>query len=158
MSDTDNNISDFDRMTDILNKTGVYSGLTSGISMEPLIHHQKDNIIVAKTSGRLNKYDIPVYRGTGGKIIMHRIVKVCDDHYEIFGDNTNRREIVTDDMIAGKLVGFYKNGKKYIDLEKNKAYKVYSRFWVAILPLRPLTMFINRGIRFVKRRILKRGN
>lgn len=144
-------------MIAILDKTGVYSGLTSGTSMEPLIHHQKDTIIIAKTNGRLKKYDIPVYRGAGDRMIMHRIVKVCDDHYEIFGDNTNCREFVTDDMIAGRLVGFYKNGKKYIDLDKNKAYKLYSKLWVAILPLRPLTMFINRGIRFVKRRILKRG-
>lgn len=144
-------------MVEILNKTGIYSGLTSGTSMEPLIHHQRDTIIVIRCNGRLKKYDIPVYKGKNGKMIMHRIVKVCDDHYVIYGDNTNYTEIVTDDMIAGRLSGFYKNGKKYIDLEKNRLYKLYSRIWVAILPLRPVTMFINRGIRFVKRRILKRG-
>lgn len=144
-------------MVEILNKTGIYSGLTSGTSMEPLIHHQRDTIIVTRCNGRLKKYDIPVYKGKNGKMIMHRIVKVCDDHYVIYGDNTNYTEIVTDDMIAGRLSGFYKNGKKYIDLEKNRLYKLYSRIWVAILPLRPVTMFINRGIRFVKRRILKRG-
>jgi len=148
---------DFDIMCAILNKTGMYSGLTSGISMEPLIHHQKDTIIVLKADGRLKKYDIPVYRGKNGKIIMHRIVKVCEDHYEVFGDNTDYREYVTDDMIVGRLAGFYKNGKKYIDLEKNKLYKLYSKIWVAILPLRPFTMFVNRGIRFMKRRIFKRG-
>lgn len=144
-------------MVEILNKTGIYSGLTSGTSMEPLIHHQRDTIIVTRCNGRLKKYDIPVYKGKNGKMIMHRIVKVCDDHYVIYGDNTNYTEIVTDDMIAGRLSGFYKNGKKYIDLEKNRLYKLYSRIWVAILPLRPVTMFMNRGIRFVKRRILKRG-
>lgn len=144
-------------MAEILDKTGIYSGLTSGTSMEPLIHHQKDTIIVTKANGRLKKYDIPVYKGKNGKMIMHRIIKVCDNHYIIQGDNTNYKEYVTDDMIIGRLSGFYKNGKKYIDLEKNKAYKFYSKIWVAILPLRPVTMFINRGIRFIKRRILKRG-
>lgn len=144
-------------MAEILDKTGIYSGLTSGTSMEPLIHHQKDTIIVTKANGRLKKYDIPVYKGKNGKMIMHRIVRVCDNHYIIQGDNTNYTEYVTDDMIIGRLSGFYKNGKKYIDLEKNKAYKLYSKIWVAILPLRPVTMFINRGIRFIKRRILKRG-
>lgn len=144
-------------MAEILDKTGIYSGLTSGTSMEPLIHHQKDTIIVTKANGRLKKYDIPVYKGKNGKMIMHRIIRVCDNHYIIQGDNTNYKEYVTDDMIIGRLSGFYKNGKKYIDLEKNKAYKLYSKIWVAILPLRPVTMFINRGIRFIKRRILKRG-
>jgi len=153
----ENKINDFDKMAEILNKTGIYSGLTSGTSMEPLIHHQKDTIIITKANGRLKKYDIPVYKGQNGKMIMHRVVKVCDNHYVIQGDNTNYTEYVTDDMIIGRLSGFYKNGKKYIDLEKNKAYKLYSKIWVAILPLRPVTMFINRGIRFIKRRVLKRG-
>lgn len=145
-------------MAEILDKTGIYSGLTSGTSMEPLIHHQKDTIIVTKANGRLKKYDIPVYKGKNGKMIMHRIIKVCDNHYIIQGDNTNYKEYVTDDMIIGRLSGFYKNGKKYIDLEKNKAYKFYSKIWVAILPLRPVTMFINRGIRFIKKKNFKKRN
>ncbi len=154
----ENNVTDFDKMAEIINRTGFYSGLTSGTSMEPLIHHQRDTIIVTKPDGRLKKYDIPVYRGKNGSMIMHRIVKVCDDHYVVHGDNTNFTEYVTDDMIAGRLSGFYKNGKKYIDLDKNNLYKLYSKFWVAILPLRPFTIFINRGIRYIKRKLFKRGN
>lgn len=142
-------------LTEVLNKTGMYCGLTTGVSMEPLIHHQKDTIIVKKTDGRLNKYDIPVYVLKTGKVVMHRIVKVYPDYYDVYGDNTCVCECVTDDMIVGKLVGFYKNGKKYIDLDKNKMYKFYSKIWVALVPLRPFTMFVNRGVRFIKRKLLK---
>lgn len=142
-------------LAEVLNKTGMYCGLTTGVSMEPLIHHQKDTIIVKKTDGRLNKYDIPVYVLKTGKVVMHRIVKVYPDYYDVYGDNTCVCEHVTDDMIVGKLVGFYKNGKKYIDLDKNRMYKIYSKIWVALVPLRPFTMFVNRGIRFVKRKLLK---
>lgn len=134
-----------------LDSGGIYSGLTSGVSMEPLIHHQRDTIIVVKPEGRLKKYDIPVYVTKQGKYIMHRVVKVCPDHYVIVGDNLKTKEYVTDDMIIGRLKGFYKNGKKYIDLETNRAYKLYSRIWVAFLPLRPIYYYSNRIFKRVKK-------
>lgn len=101
-----------------LETDGVYTGLTKGNSMEPLIHHQQDNIIVVRPNGRLKKYDVAVYLTKRGKYIMHRVVKVCPDHYVIIGDNRLEKEYVTDDMVIGVLKGFYKGGKKYIDLEK----------------------------------------
>lgn len=140
-----------------VDQKGIYSGLTSGTSMEPLIHNQRDTIIVVKPQGRLKKYDIPVYLTKSGKYIMHRVVKVCSDHYVIVGDNLLTKEYVTDDMIVGVLRGFYKNGKTYIDLETNRLYKLYSRIWVALLPVRPLYCYFKRGVNKIKR-ILKRGN
>ena len=80
---------------EILDTYGKYTGLTMGTSMKPLIHEQRDNIIVVKNKGRLKKYDVPVYVTKQGKYIMHRIVEVCDDHYVIVGDNLTKKEYVT---------------------------------------------------------------
>lgn len=148
---------EYSSIKEVLDSNGIYTGLTMGISMEPLIHHQKDNIIVVKPKGRLKKYDVPVYVTNKGKYVMHRVIEVYDDHYIIVGDNLVQREYVTDDMIVGVLVGFYKNGKRYIDVENSKAYKLYSKVWVALLPIRPVFIFINRGLRWIKRHILKKG-
>ncbi len=158
MDITNNSEHEFTSIKEILDSKGIYTGLTMGSSMEPLIHQQKDNIIVVKTSERLKKYDIPVYLTKNGKYVMHRVIEVFDDHYIIVGDNLLTREYITDDMITGKLVGFYKNGKKYIDLEKNKAYILYSKIWVALLPVRPLFLFVRRALGWIKRHIFKRGN
>lgn len=87
---------------------------------------------------------------------MHRIVEVCDDHYVIVGDNLTKKEYVTDDMICGVLVGFYKDGKKYIDCQNSKAYKIYSKIWVALLPVRPFILLFPRGINWIKRHIFKK--
>ncbi len=143
---------------EILDIYGQYTGLTMGTSMEPLIHQQKDNIIVIKNKDRLKKYDVPVYVTKYGKYIMHRIVKVCDDHYVIVGDNLLNKEYVTDDMICGVLVGFFKNGKHYVDCQKSTLYKIYSRVWVALLPIRPFLLLFPRGVRWIKRHIFKRGD
>lgn len=140
---------------EILDKTGTYTGLTMGTSMWPLLHQQRDNIIVVKPKERLKKYDVALYVTSYGKYIMHRVIEVHDDHYIITGDNLLKREYVTDDMICGKLVGFYKNGKKYIDCENSKLYKLYSRVWVALRPVRPAIMLLHRGLAFVKRKVLK---
>ena len=86
---------------------------------------------------------------------MHRVVKVCPDHYVIIGDNRLEKEYVTDDMVIGVLKGFYKGGKKYIDLEKSRAYKAYSRVWVAFYPLRPLFCFCNKAVHKIKRILSK---
>lgn len=145
-------------LKEVLDTYGQYTGLTLGTSMEPLIHQQKDNIIVVKNDSRLKKYDVPVYVTPKGKYIMHRVVKVCDDHYVIVGDNLLNKEYVTDDMICGVLVGFYKNGKHYVDCQKSIPYKIYSRIWVALLPVRPFILLFPRGVRWIKRHIFKRGD
>lgn len=148
-------MAEYSSIKEILDKCGTYTGLTMGTSMWPLIHQQRDNIIVVKPKGRLKKYDIALYVTDYGKYVMHRVVEVCDDHYIITGDNLLKKEYVTDDMICGRLAGFYKNGKKYIDCDNNKLYKFYSKVWVALKPVRPVIMFFHRGFSFVKRKVFK---
>lgn len=136
---------------EILDKYGKYSGLTTGTSMLPLLHQGKDTIIVVKPTERLKKYDVALYVTKKGKYIMHRVVEVHSDHYIITGDNLLAKEYVTDDMICGRLAGFYKNGRHYLDCDNSKAYKLYSKVWVALKPLRPALLFVRRGVNFVRR-------
>ena len=149
-------MSEYSSIKDALDETGTYTGLTRGISMEPMLHQGRDNIIVIKNKGRLKKYDVPVYLLPSGKYVMHRIIDVKDDHYVILGDNCINKEIVTDDMICGELVGFYKNGKRYIDLKKNKLYKFYARLWVALIPVKPAVVFVVKGFSYVRRHFFTR--
>lgn len=148
----------FESIKEILDRSGMYTGLTMGTSMWPLIHQQRDNIIVVKNKDRLKKYDVPVYLASSGKYIMHRVVEVHDDHYIIVGDNLLAKEHVTDDMICGVLAGFYKDGKKYIDCQNDKWYKLYSKIWVGLLPVRKYILLFPRGIRYIKRHVFKRGD
>lgn len=148
----------YNSIKEILDTTGKYTGLTVGTSMWPLLHQQKDNIIVVKNNERLKKYDVALYVTDYGKYIMHRVIEVHDDHYIITGDNLLEREYVTDDMVCGKLVGFFKNGKKYIDCENSKGYKLYSRVWVALRPVRPIIRFFERGVWYIQRKVKSKKN
>lgn len=143
---------------EILDTFGTYTGMTMGRSMRPLIHQGRDNIIVVKNKERLKKYDCPVYVTENGKYIMHRVVEVHDDHYIIVGDNLLKREYVTDDMICGVLVGYYKRGKHYVDCQKSIPYKLFSRIWVALLPVRPAIFLLKKPYGWIKRHMFKRGS
>lgn len=145
---------EYTSIKEILDKFGTYTGLTQGCSMWPMLKEGRDNIIVVKPEGRLKKYDVPVYI-VNGKYVMHRIIEVHDDYYTIVGDNMLLREKVTDDMICGKLVGYYKKGKRYIDCENGKLYKLYSRVWVALLPVRKWIMRVHTVLSVIKRKVLK---
>ncbi|MBR1763321.1 MAG: S24/S26 family peptidase [Eubacterium sp.] len=148
-------MTEYTSIKEILEKTGTYTGLTVGVSMQPLLHEHRDNIIVVRPEGRLEKYDVALYVTARGKYIMHRVIEVHNDHYIIMGDNLLKREYVTDDMICGKLIGFYKNGKRYVDCENSKLYKFYSKLIVAIIPIKPALFFVRRGLGYIKRKILK---
>lgn len=69
-----------------------------GDSMLPLIRQGKDLLLIArKPQGRLNKYDVPLYRRDSGQYVLHRILKVRKNDYVLCGDNRWRREVgITD--------------------------------------------------------------
>ena len=146
-------------LTDVgetLDTYGKYTGLTSGYSMWPLLRHHKDNIIVIKNEGRLNKYDIALYRRPDGNYVLHRVTAVQPDSYTVTGDHCTYDETVTDGMICGVLAGFFRGGKRYVDCREGKAQRCYAKVWVALRPLRPLLLFAERCVRFIRRIIFRK--
>ena len=126
-----------------------------GVSMLPMLRQGKDAVELSPLPPKLKKYDLPVYRYPSGKIVMHRVVDVKDDHYVCLGDNTYQYEKVPQEWMIG-LVTAFRRGKKRIEVDA-PFYRLYSRVWVAIYPVRRLypvrRMF--QLVRAVKRRIFK---
>lgn len=108
----------------------------SGRSMLPMLRQGKDTVELKKAPERLKKYDLPMYRGPGGKYVMHRIVDVKDDHYVCLGDNTYVYEKVRREQIVAMVCAFYR-GDRRISVEA-PGYRLYCRFWCAAYPVRKL--------------------
>lgn len=151
------------KIEDVIEDQSFYVGTTSGVSMYPMLRHRRDTIIVGPVEGKLKKYDVPVYK-SDGKYIMHRVIKVMPDHYIIRGDNCINKEYVTQDMIIGKLDEFYRNPKdvssdKMRDVKPVRMngwkYKLYSRIWVKIFPIRLMYKKVRGLLGRVKRKVLK---
>ena len=119
----------------ILAETGVYPSVTVGVSMRPLFKTHRDMVILEKPSDKLKKYDVVLYK-TGEKYILHRIIDVdeLNSVYIIRGDNTYKKEYVSFDAVIAKLVSFKRKGKSFS--VENRGYRVYSRVWNFIYPIR----------------------
>ena len=137
---------------DVLQKQGYYISTTVGTSMYPMLRNRKDTIIVRPVTGKLKKYDIPLYR-RGDNYVLHRIVgAISDGRYIICGDNCLHREYgITDEQIIGVLTGF-RRGEKEINM-KGTGYRSYCRVWVAMYPIRYLAGSVYLMIKRIRKRI-----
>ena len=107
-----------------------------GVSMLPLLREGRDVMIIERPNGRLKKYDVPLYR-RGDDYVLHRIIKVKPDGYDI--------------------IGIIRDGKEY-SLD-SFTYKLYYHLWCDFLYIRILLLkikFLCKGALRRIRRLLSR--
>lgn len=99
-----------------------------GTSMLPMIRQNIDTVVLAPLSGKLKKYDLPLYQRDGGQYVLHRIVKVTGDTYTCIGDNQYQYEPgVRHDQMIGVVTGFYR-GEEYISVTR-LSHRTYRCLW-----------------------------
>ena len=114
---------------EVVESGGEFSLVTAGTSMLPLLRNRKDTVVLAKPSGRLHKYDVPLYKRDSGQFTLHRVLKVNPDGYHICGDNQLAIEKgISDAHVIAVVKRIVRNGRT-IDFEKSFGYKIYVFFW-----------------------------
>ena len=128
-----------------------------GVSMLPLLREGRDVMIIERPNGRLKKYDMPLYR-RGDDYVLHRIIKVNPDGYDIIGDNcVSIERDVKEEQVIGVLTGIIRDGKEY--LLDSFTYKLYYHIWCDFLYIRILLLkikFLCKGALRRIRRLLSR--
>ncbi|MBQ6381189.1 MAG: hypothetical protein IJJ41_06295 [Clostridia bacterium] len=120
----------------VLQKNGVLSFTPGGISMWPIISNRADTVIIEVPKGILKKYDVAFYTRESGQPVLHRVLKVNEDSYDMCGDSQTAVEKgVPHSAVFGVMTGYYKNGK-FIDCRKNVFYKCVVRLWSCSIFLR----------------------
>lgn len=121
---------------DVLKKNGVLSFTPGGNSMWPIIRNKDATVIIGIPHGRLHKFDVAFYRRDNSQAVLHRVIKVNGESYDMCGDSQLSIERgVKDDAVFGILEGFYQDGK-YIDCKKNSSYKLRVRLWSSSMFIR----------------------
>lgn len=134
---------------DILAKEGRLVYKTRGVSMEPMLRQNRDLVIIRVPESRLKKYDTALYK-RGSDYVLHRVIRVEQDHYLIRGDNTYTIEKVPDGDVIGILTSFVRKGREVS--VTSKGYRLYARIWHAIYPLRAMYVRLRRAaVRTAKR-------
>jgi len=123
---------------------------TRGISMKPMLHENRDLVIICVPEGRLRPYDVALYR-RGSAYVLHRVIHVRERDYLIRGDNTYHMESVPDSAVIGVLTGFKRKGKEYS--VQDPVYRWYVRIWCAIYPVRAIIVFLLWKAKVVARKL-----
>ena len=122
--------------------------------MEPLFRTGRDMVVIKRREGECKKYDVVLDRYPSGKYVLHRIIRVRENEYIIRGDNTFIREHIPKDKILGVLERFNRKGKSHT--VNDRGFKIYSRLWNFIYPVRYLINLSVRAVRKIYRLIFKR--
>ena len=137
-----------------LQKHGSYASITRGTSMRPLFKTSRDVVIIEPITRPLRKYDVVLYTGTHNKYTLHRIISVKGGYCIIRGDNTYKKEYVPTDRIIGILTEFNRKGKR--GSTSSISFKIYSRVWHYLYPVRHICHKIHVLLAKIKNKIFKR--
>lgn len=121
-----------------------------GTSMLPMLRQGTDTVELSPITGKLKKYDLPLYQRENGQYVLHRIVK-AEDTYTCIGDNQFQLEpgLRHDQMIA--VVSAFYRGEKRWEVTAWQ-YRLYCRLWHHSRRLRGLWLAVKARLR----RIIKK--
>lgn len=127
---------------ELLERDGCLAYKVRGSSMEPMLRQDRDLVVIRASSLRLQKFDVALYK-RGENYVLHRVIRVCEDHYLIRGDNTYSPEHVPDRAVLGVLTDFTRKGRQHSVTERG--YLIYVHAWHAIYPFR-YVLYQNRRL------------
>ena len=132
---------------ELLEKNGRHICVPEGISMRPMLRGKRDAVVIEKLVQKPKKYDLVLFVRKNGQKVMHRIVKVEENHFIINGDNCWQLERVELEQIKGIASEYCRKGKWHkVD---NFLYKIYVHLWVDLL-------FIKRPCFYVRDKIKRK--
>ena len=119
----------------------------TGISMRPLLYNRRDSVLLTFCYPLLlKKRQIPLYKRPDGTYVLHRIVKVGKNSYDMCGDHQWEIERGVDkSSVICVVKGFYRNGVYHSC--KELPYRMYSFFWTLALPLRKFAFGLHRKLK-----------
>lgn len=135
---------------ELLERDGRLVYKTKGSSMRPMLHANRDIVVILAKNGRLHRYDVALYR-RGSAYVLHRVIRVTPDGYIIRGDNTYILERVPERAVIGVLDGFTRRGTYHS--VRDRRYRAYVGIWCAAYPLRAVAIPAVRAVRRFARRL-----
>lgn len=112
----------------VVDDGGKFFLKVTGNSMKPFLENGKD-VAILSVPENVKKYETVFYVRASGGVVLHRIVGVHGEWYDMCGDNQTDIEkgIPTENIIA--VMREYRKGDRIYSCE-NIGYKIKSVFWV----------------------------
>lgn len=133
-------------------KRTIDSGLTAtfrvkGYSMRLFLENNRDKVILAPVRNALSINDVVLAEIGKDIYVLHRIIDIEGNTITLMGDgNCIGTEKCTKENVIGIATGFYRKGRSKPDMVNGFKWKIYTRIWLALKPLRRIILGIYRRI------------
>lgn len=116
-----------------------------GFSMRPFLESNRDMALL--TSPKNIKVGDPVLAEIAPKqYVLHRIININGEDVTLLGDGNLTPEHCLLSNIKASIDGFYRKGRKKLDRTDGRKWKLYSKIWMELCPLRRWLLAFYRRI------------
>lgn len=116
-----------------------------GFSMRPFLEDGRDKALLGKPLAP--KVGDPVLAETGPKhYVLHRIVAIDGDKLTLLGDGNLFTEHCKVSDIQASVIGFYRKGSDRLDRTDGRKWRIYSKIWMSLRPMRRWLLAFYRRI------------
>lgn len=117
-----------------------------GFSMRPFLEDGRDKALLTKPKPKPAVGDPVLAEVAPKRYVLHRIVGIDGDKVTLLGDGNLTPEHCTIGDIRASVIGFYRKGSKELDRTDGRKWRVYSKVWMALRPVRRWLLAIYRRI------------
>ena len=127
---------------------GEYRFYPKGISMLPLLREGIDSVILSAVED-IKKYDMILYLRDDGNYVLHRVVEIENNMYNLCGDNQCYIEKnIRKEQVKAVVTAFYRDNQ-YVSVN-NKKYMRYAKKRVTSIPIRRIAIIIKSYYKRIK--------
>ena len=116
-----------------------------GYSMRPFLEDRRDKTLLVK-AGHIAVGDPVLAEVSPGRYVLHRVVGMDGDRVTLRGDGNLGTETCRLADVKASVVGFYRKGRKRLDRTDGRKWKIYSRVWTLLFPVRRYLLAAYRRI------------
>ena len=118
-----------------------------GYSMRLFLEHERDKVILKRPQEPIKKGDVVLAEIAPKVYVLHRVV-VCDGgNLTLRGDgNVCGVEHCRESDVIGIAIGFYRKGRSVPDMVSGRKWRIYSKVWLFLTPLRRYILAFYRRI------------
>lgn len=116
-----------------------------GFSMRPFLEDKRDKALLTKATN-IKVGDPVLAEITPKHYVLHRIIKIDGTDVTLRGDGNLGTEHCKLEDIKASVIGFYRKGRNILDRTDEKKWKLYSKIWMCLYPIRRYLLAAYRRI------------
>lgn len=108
-----------------------------GYSMRPFLEDNRDKALLRKATPKdMKEGNAVLAEVKPHQYVLHRIVKIEGEKVILRGDGNFGVEVCQRKNVKGAVIGFYRKGRKTIDRTDALKWRIYSKLWTCLFPIR----------------------